>query len=440
MRSDDTILLVNGRVIDPGNDLDAIGTVRIEGGRIAAILPAGAPLPEGGRRIDCTGRWIVPGLIDLHVHLREPGHEYKETVLTGSRAAVRGGFTAVVAMPNTRPAIDNAQLVRFVLEKAAEANLARVYPAGAVTKGQEGRELAEYGEMKAAGAVCLTDDGHPVMNPAVMRRALEYARTFDLPVMVHEEDLHLAAGGSMHEGLVSARLGLRGAPAAAEDVMVLRDIELCALTGGRLHVGHLSTAGAVRAVREAKRRGLPVTCEVTPHHFTLTDEAVEGFDTNAKMCPPLRSREHVEALLEGLADGTVDAIATDHAPHSSVEKDVEFERAANGVVGLETALPLTLALVRRGILSERRAVELLSTGPARVYGLPGGTLAVGAPADVTVIDPAAAWRVDPASFASKGRNTPFAGWEVQGRAALTLVGGRIVHGGERGASDGTSQT
>ena len=425
MRSE-MIVLQNGRVIDPATGVDGARTVRIEGGRIAAVEDANAPVPAGAQVIDCAGKWIVPGLVDLHVHLREPGEEYKETVLTGARSAVRGGFTAVVAMPNTKPVIDNAHLVRFVLDKAREAGLARVYPSGAVTKGQKGEELAEYGDMKAAGAVMLTDDGLPVMHPGVMRRALEYAKAFDLPIMVHEEDKHLAAGGCMHEGTVSMRLGLKGFPAAAEDVMVLRDVELAALTGGRVHVGHLSTAGAVKAVREAKRRGLRVTAEATPHHFTLTDEAVAGYDTNAKMCPPLRSQEHVDALLEGLADRTIDAIATDHAPHSAVEKDVEFERAANGIVGLETALPLTLALVRRGILTEKRAIELLSTGPARAIGLPGGTLAAGAAADVTVIDPAAEWTVDPASFETKGRNSPFAGWKMQGRCVLTLVDGRIV--------------
>lgn len=428
MRSE-MIVLQNGRVIDPATGVDGARTVCIEQGRIGAIQDPGAPIPEGAQVIDCAGRWIVPGLIDLHVHLREPGEEYKETVLTGLRSAVRGGFTAVVSMPNTKPVIDNAHLVRFVLDKAREAGLAKVYPAGAVTKGQKGEELAEYGDMKSAGAVMMTDDGLPVMHPGVMRRALEYAKAFDLPIMVHEEDKHLAAGGCMHEGAVSMRLGLKGFPAAAEDVMVLRDVELAALTGGRLHIGHLSTAGAVKAVREAKRRGLHVTAEATPHHFTLTDEAVATYDTNAKMCPPLRSQEHVDAVLEGLADGTIDAIATDHAPHSAVEKDVEFERAANGIVGLETALPLTLALVRRGLISELRAIELLSTGPARAFGLPGGSLAAGEAADVTVIDPAAEWTVEPASFETKGRNSPFAGWKMQGRCVLTLVDGRIVFGG-----------
>lgn len=422
-----SIVLLNGRLLDPASGVDAKRTVLIQEGKIARIEAGMLEIPAGARVIDCEGKWIVPGLIDLHVHLREPGEEYKETIQSGAMSAAAGGFTAVVAMPNTKPVIDTAQLVRFVAEKGREAGRARVYPSGAVTKGQAGKVLAEIGEMREAGAVCLTDDGLPVMNPAVMRRALEYAKAFDLPVMVHEEDLHLAAGGCMNEGPVSTRLGLRGAPNVAEDAMVLRDIELCALTGGRLHIGHLSTAGAVQAVREAKRRGLPVTAEVAPHHFSLTDEAVEGYDTRAKMCPPLRSAADVEAILEGFADGTIDAIATDHAPHSAVEKDVEFEKAANGIVGLETALPLTLGLVRRGIIDATRAIDLLSAGPARCFSLPGGRISVGDVADVTVIDPDAVWVVDPRSFYTKGRYTPFEGWTLQGQASCTVVGGKIVH-------------
>lgn len=421
------IWLVGGRILDPASGMDTAGTLVVRDGAIAAIEKGeGAPAP-GTRVIDCRGKWIVPGLIDLHVHLREPGEEYKETIETGARAAAAGGFAAVVAMPNTKPPIDDPSLVRFVIEKGKEAGYARVYTSGAITRGLRGEELADYGLMKEAGAVCVTDDGRPVMNAGLMRRALEYASTFGLPVMVHEEDLTLSGGAVMNEGPTSARLGLPGFPNAAEDVMVLRDIELAALTGAHLHIAHLSTAGAVRAVREAKRRGLRVTAEATPHHFTLTDEAVARYDTHAKMCPPLRSRADVEAIREGLADGTLDAIATDHAPHSSLEKDVPFARAANGIVGLETAVPLTLALVREGILSPMRAIELLSWGPARILGLPGGRLEVGAPADVTVIDPDLEWEIDANRFASKGRNTPFHGWKVRGRAVRTLVGGKIVH-------------
>ncbi|HLV60102.1 MAG TPA: dihydroorotase [Fredinandcohnia sp.] len=422
--------LVGGRILDPASGTDAPGSVVIRDGRVAAIEQGEGRPPEGVDRIDCAGKWIVPGFVDLHVHLREPGEEYKETIETGARAAVRGGFTSVVAMPNTKPPIDDPALVRFVLERGREAGLARVYTSGAISKGLRGETLAEIGGMKEAGAVCITDDGRPVMNAGLMRRALEYAATFDLPVMVHEEDLHLSNGAVMNEGAVSARLGLPGFPNAAEDVMVLRDIELAALTGAHLHIAHLSTAGAVRAVRAAKERGLKVTAEATPHHFTLTDEAVATYDTNAKMCPPLRSRADVEAVREGLADGTLDAIATDHAPHSSLEKDVPFAQAANGIVGLETALPLTLRLVEEGVLSPMRAIELLSWGPARAFGLPGGRIAVGEPADITVVDPAVEWVVDADAFASKGRNTPFDGWKVRGRATHTIVGGRIVFGGE----------
>ncbi len=422
--------LVGGRILDPASGTDAPGSVVIRDGRVAAIEQGEGRPPEGVDRIDCAGKWIVPGFVDLHVHLREPGEEYKETIETGARAAVRGGFTSVVAMPNTKPPIDDPALVRFVLERGREAGLARVYTSGAISKGLRGETLAEIGGMKEAGAVCITDDGRPVMNAGLMRRALEYAATFDLPVMVHEEDLHLSNGAVMNEGAVSARLGLPGFPNAAEDVMVLRDIELAALTGAHLHIAHLSTAGAVRAVRAAKERGLKVTAEATPHHFTLTDEAVATYDTNAKMCPPLRSRTDVEAVREGLADDTLDAIATDHAPHSSLEKDVPFAQAANGIVGLETALPLTLRLVEEGVLSPMRAIELLSWGPARAFGLPGGRIAVGEPADITVVDPAVEWVVDADAFASKGRNTPFDGWKVRGRATHTIVGGRIVFGGE----------
>jgi len=430
------LILAGGRLVDPASGVDGVRWISIDGGTITAIEEGPPASTDGARVIDCAGKMVLPGLIDLHVHLREPGEEYKETIATGARAAAAGGFTAVVAMPNTRPVVDNAHLVRFVVDKGSEAGGARVYPSGAVSKGQEGKELAEIGDMRAAGIVCITDDGRPVMNPSLMRRALEYASAFDLTVMVHEEDLHLAGGGCMNEGPVATRLGLRGSPNAAEDAMVLRDVELCALTGGRLHIGHLSTAGAVRAVREAKRRGLPVTAEATPHHFTLTDEAVVGYDTRAKMCPPLRSRADVDAVREGLADGTIDAIATDHAPHSPVEKDVEFEKAANGIVGLETALALSLALVRDGVLTLPRMVERLSLGPARCFGLPGGQIERGGVADLTVVDADAEFRVDPGSFVSKGRYTPFEGWTLRGLATHTIVGGRLVferHGKSEGS-------
>lgn len=421
------IWFVGGRILDPATGFDAVGTVSMSDGAFRTVGQGDHAPPAGARVVDCHGKWVVPGLIDLHVHLREPGEEYKETIATGAKAAVAGGFTAMVAMPNTKPPIDDGALVRFVVDKGKEAGLARVYPSGAISKGLRGEELAEFGHMQEAGAVCVTDDGRPVMSAGLMRRALEYAKGFGLPVMVHEEDLHLSRGAVMNEGPTSSRLGLPGFPNAGEDVMVLRDIELAALTGGHVHIAHLSTAGAVRAVRDAKRRGIHVTAEAAPHHFMLTDEAVATYDTNAKMCPPLRSQADVDAVREGLADGTLDAIATDHAPHSSLEKDVEFEKAANGIVGLETAVPLTLALVREGLLSPLRAIDLLSWGPARIFRLPGGRIEAGHPADLTVIDPDVAWEIDATRFESKGRNTPFHGWSVHGRAVMTVVGGKIVY-------------
>jgi len=425
-----TVLFVEGgRVIDPASGTDGVRTVVVKDGKIAEV---GERLerPRDARAIDARGRWVTPGFIDLHVHLREPGQEYKETVETGTRAAVAGGFTAVCPMPNTKPVNDNASVTELMLARAAAAGLARVYPVGAISKGSEGQDLAEYGELKAAGCVALSDDGKPVMSSGLMRRALEYARAFGLPLTVHEEDLGLVGKGVMHEGATSTLLGLRGIPGASEDVMVLRDIALVELTGGRLHVAHLSTRGAVRAVREAKRRGLAVTAEVTPHHLALTDEDVarSGYSTDFKMAPPLRSAEDVAAVREGLADGTIDAIATDHAPHSAVEKDVEFDVAANGIIGLETAFPVCLELVRLGALTERRLVEALTSAPARVFGLPGGSLAPGTPADLAVLDPAAAWTVDPERIVSRSRNTPWKGRRLVGRCTMTIVGGRIVHG------------
>ncbi len=420
------LIIEGGRVIDPALGLDEVRSVVVERGQVVA-LPKRAPRRKTARVVDARGRWVLPGFIDLHVHLREPGHEYKETIATGTRAAVAGGFTSVVAMPNTQPVNDSVAVTEFILERARAARLARVYPAGAVTRGLAGEELSEMGDLHRAGCVVFTDDGMPIMRAGLMRRALEYALGLGVPIMVHEEDHTLSRGGAMHEGEVSTRLGLPGIPAAAEDVMVVRDIELAEYTGARLHVAHLSTAGAVRAVRAAKARGVAVTCEITPHHFTFTDEAVCGYDPDTKMMPPLRSAEDREACIEALADGTADAIATDHAPHSLVEKDVEYDRAANGVVGLETAFSATLALVREGRLGLHRAIELLTSGPARVLGLPGGTLAEGAPADLVMVDPEATWTVDPSKFHSKSRNTPFKGMTLPGRVEMTWVGGRRVH-------------
>jgi dihydroorotase len=423
------LFIEGGRVIDPATGTDGVRTVVIRDGKVAEVAER-VERPRDARTIDARGRWVTPGFVDLHVHLREPGQEYKETVATGARAAVAGGFTSVCAMPNTKPVNDTAAVTELVLARAAAAGLARVYPVGAISKGSNGEELAEFGELQAAGCVALSDDGRPVMSSALMRRALEYARAFDLPLAVHEEDLLLVGKGVMHEGAASTRLGLKGIPGAAEEVMVLRDLALAALTGGRLHVAHVSTRGAVRAVREAKARGLRVTAEVTPHHLALTDEdlAASGYDTDFKMNPPLRSTDDVTACREGLADGTLDCIATDHAPHSAVEKDLEFDAAANGITGLETAFPVCLALARAGAFPERRLVEALTVSAARAFGLPGGTLAKGAPADVAVLDPGAEWICDPARAFSKSRNTPWKGRTLLGRCVTTIVGGRIVHG------------
>lgn len=424
----DTVFIEGGRVIDPASGTDGVRTVVLKDGLVAEVAER-VDRPQGARVVDARGRWVTPGFIDLHVHLREPGQEYKETVATGARAAVAGGFSAVVCMPNTKPVNDTLAVTELILARAAAAGLARVYPCGCISKGSAGEELAEYGELRAGGCVAVTDDGKPVMSPALMRRALEYARTFGLPVAVHEEDLHLAGKGVMHEGPASTRLGLKGIPGASEEVMVLRDIALADLTGGRLHLQHVSAAGSVRAIREAKRRGLAVTAEVTPHHLTLTDEdvAASGYSTDFKMSPPLRSAADVQACVEGLADGTLDCIATDHAPHSAVEKDVEFDAAMNGITGLETAFPVCLALVRRGALTERRLVEALTSAPARCLSLPGGTLARGAPADVAVLDPAAEWVLDPAAMHSKSKNSPWKGRRLTGRCTHTFVGGRLVH-------------
>jgi dihydroorotase len=428
----DLIFIEGGRVIDPASGLDGVRTVVVKDGKVAEVAER-AERPREARAIDARGKWVTPGFIDLHVHLREPGQEYKETVATAARAPVAGGFTAVASMPNSAPPNDNASVTELILKRAAAAGLARVYPVGCISRGQKGEELAEYAELQAAGCVAVSDDGRPVSSPSLMRRALEYARAFDLPVAVHEEDLALAGKWSMHEGAAATRLGLKGMPGQAEEVMVLRDVALAELTGGRLHIQHLSAGGSVRAVREAKRRGLRVTAEAAPHHLALTDEdlARAGYDTAWKMNPPLRSADDVRAVREGLADGTIDCIATDHAPHSPVEKDVEFDAAMNGIVGLETAFAVCLGLVRQGAFSEKRLVEALTVGPARAFGLPGGSLARGEPADVAVLDPAAVWKVEPERFHSKGRYTPWKGASLTGRCLYTLVGGAVVHAADK---------
>ncbi len=420
------LLIKGGRVLDPGS-IDDTMDILVQKGRIAKLgkrLPSLKKTPKL-RVIDAKGLLVVPGLIDLHVHFREPGHEYKETIETGCLAAAAGGFTAVCPMPNTNPVNDNRQITEFILEKAQKACGVRVFPVGAISKGLQGILLTEFSDLKAGGAVAVSDDGRPVASSLLMRRALEYAKGFDLLVISHCEDADLAGGGAMNEGAVATRLGLPGIPNAAESILVLRDIALCALTGSRLHIAHVSTRESVAAIREAKASGIPVTAETAPHYFSLTEEAVQNYDTHAKMNPPLRSEADRLAVIEGLADGTLDAIATDHAPHSSIEKDLEFDRAANGIIGLETALPLGLKLVESGGLSLSALIEKMAVNPARILGLDKG-IQPGNPADFTLIDLNRPFCVDANRFFSKSRNTPFNGWELKGKAVCTIVGGKVV--------------
>ncbi|MFB3145952.1 MAG: dihydroorotase [Nitrospirales bacterium] len=425
-------LIKGGQVIDPGH-MNTIADVLIEDGKIQAIdvnLHGTLQDPESVTIIDAQGFIVCPGFIDLHVHFREPGFEYKETIATGVASAVAGGFTTVCCMPNTSPVNDSQSITEFIFRQAKIADKARVFPIGAITKGSKGEELAEIGELHDAGCVAISDDGIPVMNTLVMRRAMEYARTFDLPVIDHCEDMLLSAGGSMNEGFVSTELGIPGIPNAAEEVMVARNIFLAELTQSRLHLPHVSTIGSVRLLRDAKERGLLVTAEACPHHFTLTDEAVRSFDTHAKMNPPLRTDADVQAIKEALKDGSIDIIATDHAPHAVHEKQRQFDNAPFGIIGLETALPLTLNLVEEGVLTMEQAVAKLTCEPARVFKLSYGTLAVGADADVTLFDSKKTWTLDPNRLHSKSRNTPFTGWTMKGKVVITLVGGRVVYEAE----------
>ena len=421
------VLLRGGRILDPSRNVDEIGDVFIADGKIKSA-EGRVGNPDDAEVVDCAGLVISPGFIDVHCHLREPGREDVETIATGARAAAAGGFTAVCAMPNTDPVTDNQAAVGFIIRQAQRASAARVHVIGAISVGQKGETLAEMGEMFSAGAVAVSDDGKPVVSAHLMRTALEYARSFSIPVIDHCEEPTLAHGGSMNEGIVSARLGLKGIPSEAEEIMVIRDILLARRTGGHVHLAHMSTHGSVELIRWGKERGINVTAEVCPHHISLTEERVLTYDTNAKMNPPLRTQRDVESLREAVKDGTIDMIATDHAPHHYDEKEREFADAPNGIIGLETALAVSVTnLVESGHIDFNTLVEKMSCAPARLFGLPGGTLGKGAVADVTVFDPSRSWVVNPGEFLTKGRNTPYAGMTLKGRAMCTVVGGNIVH-------------
>jgi dihydroorotase len=422
-----TLLLKGGRVVDPSQKTDGKADLLIKDGKIAycgKALPK-AKQPSAKEVLDLRGMWVVPGLIDMHTHLREPGFEYKETIASGSEAAVAGGFSSVACMPNTNPVNDSRSITEFIRRKAAECGIANLYPIAAITMKSEGALLTEFWDLKDSGAIGFSDDGRPVMNASLMRRALEYASSLDMPVIVHCEDKNLSSGGVMHEGAVSTELGLAGIPGIAEDAMVARDLLLAEYTGAAIHIAHVSTAGAVRLIREAKARGVRVTAETAPHYFCLTDEAVRGFDTNAKVYPPLRGSEDREAIRRGLSDGTLDVIASDHAPHARTDKEVEFDYAASGLTGLETSFALSFRLVADGVLTISDLIEKMTVNPARILRIPKGTLASGADADITVIDPKREWRVDRTLFYSRGKNSPFHGWIMKGKPVLTIVGGVI---------------
>ncbi|MEE9590978.1 MAG: dihydroorotase [Thermodesulfobacteriota bacterium] len=423
------LVIKNGRVIDPSSGLDGLYDLYIYEGKVASLRPSGGSLEadEDWDVLDAKKMLVLPGLIDIHTHLRDPGYEYKETIATGTMAAAAGGFTSIVCMANTNPVNDNGSVTRFILNRASEVGKVNVFPVGAATRGLKGEMISEMGELRDSGCVAVSDDGMPIIDGGLMRKVLEYSSVFDMPVISHCEDPCIVSDGVMNEGSTSTRLGLKGIPRAAEEAMVARDIVLAELTRGRLHIAHISTRGSVELVRTAKDKGLSVTTEVTPHHFTLTDDSVVGYNTSAKMNPPLRDEDDIEAILQGLKDRTIDCIATDHAPHSSIEKDLEFDRAANGVVGLETALSLTLRLVDRGFLGLSEAIERVTVGPATVLGLEKGTLKVGADADITIVDKDREWIVDSKLFFSKGRNTPFEGWGMKGKVVKTIVKGKVVY-------------
>ena len=426
------LVIKSGTVIDPANDMEGIFDILIEDGKIARIekdikVHNRKTEPSSVTVINAEGKIVVPGLIDMHCHLREPGYEYKETIATGTKAAAAGGFTTICCMPNTEPVNDNRSVTDFIITQAKKEGMVNVLPIGAITKGRRGEELAEIGELVEAGCIAISDDGSPVMNSGIMRIGLEYAKAFGVPVISHCEDRNLSAEGVMNEGLVSTELGLLGIPSVSEEVMVARDLLLAELTKGRIHIAHVSTTGSVRLIREAKERDIKVTAETCPHYFTLTEEEVRGYNTNAKVNPPLRTHKDVEAIESGLKDGTIDVIATDHAPHAVQEKEVEFNFAPFGIVGLETALPLCLRLVEEGVLTLREVIAKLTINPARILGLKKGSLAVGSEADITIIDMEKSFVIDSDLFRSKGKNSPFAGWKVKGAAITTIVGGKVVY-------------
>jgi dihydroorotase len=420
------ILIKGGRIIDPSQGLDDKLDVLVVDGKIAEIGKKLTP-GKGVEVIDAKGMIVAPGLIDMHVHLRDPGLEYKEDIVTGTRAAAAGGFTSVACMPNTKPVNDNKAITSYIIAKAKAEGLVNVFPVGAITQGMKGENLSEMGDLKEAGCVAVSDDGKPVTNPELMRRALEYAKGMGITLISHCEDPGLSGDGQMNDGFTATELGLKGIPWVAEDAAIARDVFLAEFSGSPIHVAHVSTKGAVRIIRDAKARGVKVTCETAPHYFTLTEDAVRGYDSNAKMNPPLRTTEDMEAIRAGLADGTIDAIATDHAPHHLDEKDVEFVLASNGIIGLETALPLSLSLVDGKVLDLNALITALSLNPARILGIDRGTLAPGAIADITVIDPAREWTVEAEKLASKSKNSPFLGMKMKGRAAYSIVSGKVVY-------------
>ena len=425
-----TIVIKNGRVIDPANGLDEPKDLLIDKGRIKALESPGSISFDAGEKpsvIDAKGCVVCPGLIDMHVHFREPGFEYKETITSGCRSAAAGGFTSVAVMPNTNPVNDTRAVTEHILSLARTEGIINVYPIAAITQKLEGERLSEMADLKNAGAIAFSDDGRPVMNNELMRRAFEYSKMFKLPLIQHSEMLDLTEGGCMNEGMVSTELGLKGMPAEAEDIMVYRDIALLEKTGGRLHVAHISSKNSVDLVRQAKSRGLSVTCEVAPHHFTLTDEAVRGYDTNTKMSPPLRTISDVDAIKKGLKDGTIDIIATDHAPHDIVDKQVEYQNACFGIVGLETALPLSLKLVDEKILSMSELIKKLTSTPAGIFNLSSGNLSLGNDADILIFNPNFEYSIDISKFHSKSKNSPFDGWKVKGKVIRTLVRGKTVY-------------